>query len=1255
MTKKGQISIFIIIGVFLLISVSFLIYINNSSQERDSGDLIIKGSNIDTIRQSLEFYYTECIKDQVISSLIVTPYGSREDFRNHLKQNLSVLVPKNCKSPIELLNKYGAELIFTNYTGSNITLDEKNETLIVKTIYNNNFYIGDSILYFETFLNTLSLKQTATLNIDNNGIMLSDQNFTSLERKFKLYIREGTKITDNIGTPTIKNISIKSLFIFEGDSNPNYANLDFIHYELSPHDIQFDNDIFFTLNVSNLDPSISFNDIDFIKTSSGTSNSVIEAIDATGQQIIGHFNTFSDTKIVNIAQTLLQMSQGTQGSKTKFISGSKNSYVDLESDVTKQGYTDIKEIGYSVIDQSQINSLGLPAVGLNLYKNDNKYIISQSGYSDESDTLESNGYILDSKINNIIAPFSKMEGINPLRLGGGLHAKNNSYFSLAGSTQEGEFKDEDYFNYEILGDIGNYEDYESNGAIGFILSDTPLEIGSLSSSDTTGILYRYFREIFVVTAYPTNETCKTCIDDCLGNDGRNYCVSNGLASCSLKCNDINTCIQTCKTDSDCTGLQNLTTSNHLYFIDGFDTDFSESYLEERCYKKEGSLGRIYKEEVSQTIELSVVQTNKLINGLDDYASHTLVTSEINLGDTVQLNKLGYIFPLAPENFPGFEDSTKILFRLDNDSYKLSTGKKEINDKGPMGYVFTKPLSFSYPPKSDCAIYCVTGPIPEHCKSYVDSNCNFGSSNGANGGIGSSTGNSNPIQDSSKSLSISSSNYNPIIDEYVNLYDYYDSSEPNRIKWMFETDDVGQGYKIINHPNNIFESGNSHYSLPTLLLGGPETNSDGSTYWIKPFTDLPYSETGYKYKVFLPPGTFRFNFFLKNTQTDVRTVFKINNPPDCIYCSTSYEDTIFSDIMNGPSGEEVLSGNEYYVANADGTLTISNGIALIKPEGYLGNPGYLDEGLWLYVYTYKGVENVNTMQFLPTINKTKYTQWYNNYDWCEDSYKLDTYCNQFCSNENNIPDRCKYIFDANDDCKVKRCGVSNPANNVNVNLSSGHDEYYSLHSEEIGVSYKDSNDNLIIEKRTGFKAQYDITDSKIACNSLNSCNLEDSAVIPLPFIGLGEPGILPPNDKKNKFRIFVPEGTLFINLVMFMPQVNVGTSVKFNEIPECKQCNKNFEDISFTREDSFPFSTFEKQEVYLQNSDGHINIYTLALQPPDNNGKSIPWTKPGWLYINNFYTGDQIAQIGYSIKVEKEAYENWYNNYDWQNDPYGINK
>ncbi len=230
------------------------------------------------------------------------------------------------------------------------------------------------------------------------------------------------------------------------------------------------------------------------------------------------------------------------------------------------------------------------------------------------------------------------------------------------------------------------------------------------------------------------------------------------------------------------------------------------------------------------------------------------------------------------------------------------------------------------------------------------------------------------------------------------------------------------------------------------------------------------------------------------------------------------------------------------------------------------------------------------------------------------------------------------------------------------------DYYSIHEESVSVDYsaytlskpEDPSSSIITVPESksfkGFLNLYNLNDSIISCNEEGNpvgCPALDEKLW-LPSIFWGTAGVNPPIIGTPRFRMFVPPGTIQITLYMYTQyQPSVKVAVRFRQPPECINCTSS--QTQFTQESTFMFEKFETEDVHLVNAGGHIDIYSKSLQAaPDAFTDPLPIEQGGWLYVYVYDQAYAVGQIQCAIKVNTTKYMEWFDNYDYIEDSYGLN-
>ncbi len=144
---------------------------------------------------------------------------------------------------------------------------------------------------------------------------------------------------------------------------------------------------------------------------------------------------------------------------------------------------------------------------------------------------------------------------------------------------------------------------------------------------------------------------------------------------------------------------------------------------------------------------------------------------------------------------------------------------------------------------------------------------------------------------------------------------------------------------------------------------------------------------------------------------------------------------------------------------------------------------------------------------------------------------------------------------------------------------------------------------------------------------------------------------PLDNPGNDFQLFIPPGTTYVSLLLYAARdAEIGAAARLGLAPTGKYNLKaNYYALPWIAPDPpSPLPAFRGQDVQRRNRGGTIIIFELPLNPPQ--------PEPGeWLFIKILsYDGSKIPKLTYTVKVDTEKYNAWYNTdpFDGQGQPAG---
>ena len=204
-------------------------------------------------------------------------------------------------------------------------------------------------------------------------------------------------------------------------------------------------------------------------------------------------------------------------------------------------------------------------------------------------------------------------------------------------------------------------------------------------------------------------------------------------------------------------------------------------------------------------------------------------------------------------------------------------------------------------------------------------------------------------------------------------------------------------------------------------------------------------------------------------------------------------------------------------------------------------------------------------------------------------------------------------------------------------TSGCEKYYRC-SSDLPYQYT--------RKLVGFRNLYNLNDPKILCrqdlSGIDGCAPEEKS-LNLRLATSTNSNYDYISQFPDTFRIFIPAGTVRCGIVIKMPiGVEEGLVARYGQPPEAASFS-SFGAVPWDSSDtSANLETMAVRNVYLKNAGGTATILsTFARQIPMSAAES------GWLYLRKMpFTGSMLDLIMIDLKVDVDAYRDWYNGVMW---------
>lgn len=236
MGKKGQLTLLIILGVFILIVLIFIIFLSSRSAKQAIQTETKKPINLMNAKTQAENYLTECVNELTLSinrnSGVKIGESTLSEYRFYLIGNLDKCDLNNIKETL------GADEIITDYSTSEVTVEpDSDNNILVKITLPVTLKKGDSEIKFSEFSSKFVINSFFDLPVDNTG------KFT---QSFKARLSDGALLSfekDTVMTPAstwIKLSAIDLRFGFTLDNNIIIGNR---VYEVLPKGTTFSKNV----------------------------------------------------------------------------------------------------------------------------------------------------------------------------------------------------------------------------------------------------------------------------------------------------------------------------------------------------------------------------------------------------------------------------------------------------------------------------------------------------------------------------------------------------------------------------------------------------------------------------------------------------------------------------------------------------------------------------------------------------------------------------------------------------------------------------------------------------------------------------------------------------------------------------------------------------------------------------------------------------------------------------------------------------
>ncbi|MBN2423180.1 hypothetical protein JXB41_08210 [Candidatus Woesearchaeota archaeon] len=234
MFKKSQLTIVLIVGILLLVTLGFFVF---SSTNKQKNIIRIETSemNYQSNKDAIHFFLESCLKETVLkaSEEIGIDESKRDDFKKYIEDNLVL----NCvNSNLVTLDENGINLqVEGDEIDTNVEISPE-KTIVVDLTLPVSFQDSDNTkISLDKFKFYFALEESAIIPTDTEGVVETPFSVISEDEKFEVYFPKGARFVDSLGNPvTDPEITLNLNPIYD----PNVLGQ--VIYELSPDDIKIE-------------------------------------------------------------------------------------------------------------------------------------------------------------------------------------------------------------------------------------------------------------------------------------------------------------------------------------------------------------------------------------------------------------------------------------------------------------------------------------------------------------------------------------------------------------------------------------------------------------------------------------------------------------------------------------------------------------------------------------------------------------------------------------------------------------------------------------------------------------------------------------------------------------------------------------------------------------------------------------------------------------------------------------------------------
>lgn len=143
---------------------------------------------------------------------------------------------------------------------------------------------------------------------------------------------------------------------------------------------------------------------------------------------------------------------------------------------------------------------------------------------------------------------------------------------------------------------------------------------------------------------------------------------------------------------------------------------------------------------------------------------------------------------------------------------------------------------------------------------------------------------------------------------------------------------------------------------------------------------------------------------------------------------------------------------------------------------------------------------------------------------------------------------------------------------------------------------------------------------------------------------------------SSFRVFVPGGTVSVNLITYFNRdARIGIATRFGMEPQCTyNTTKNedeYYDLPWNDDSGATLGELNGNDYQTRNYGGHSKLIDMRMPIIEEKVVPLAPNSAGWIYVKAipYVEGNTIKQVNFTVKVDVDAYNAWYETTEWSDD------